>query len=147
MTITEFAKSRNIEPQAVSRYLNRHEELKKQCQKEGKNLLLTDDVLRVLDEKYPIPKPTIIMNGVPEEEHRDALEKLLRAQELIIQLQNELTDQKLLQSENEAQKLLLEDRERRAEEDAKEAKEKVAELTAELEKERQKTWWQKLTGK
>lgn len=147
MTITEFAKSRNIEPQAVSRYLNRHEELKKQCQKEGKNLLLTDDVLRVLDKKYPIPKPTIIMNGVPEEEHRDALEKLLRAQELIIQLQNELTDQKLLQSENEAQKLLLEDRERRAEEDAKEAKQKVAELTAELEKERQKTWWQKLTGK
>ena len=147
MTITEFAKSRNIEPQAVSRYLNRHEELKKQCQKEGKNLLLTDDVLRVLDEKYPIPKPTIIMNGVPEEEHRDALEKLLKAQELIIQLQNELTDQKLLQAENEAQKLLLEDRERRAEEDAKEAKEKVAELTAELEKERQKTWWQKLTGK
>ena len=147
MTITEFAKSRNIEPQAVSRYLNRHEELKKQCQKEGKNLLLTDDVLRVLDKKYPIPKPTIIMNGVPEEEHRDALEKLLKAQELIIQLQNELTDQKLLQAENEAQKLLLEDRERRAEEDAKEAKEKVAELTAELEKERQKTWWQKLTGK
>lgn len=147
MTITEFAKSRNIEPQAVSRYLNRHEELKKQCRKEGKNLLLTDDVLRVLDEKYPIPKPTIIMNGVPEEEHRDALEKLLKAQELIIQLQNELTDQKLLQAENEAQKLLLEDRERRAEEDAKEAKEKVAELTAELEKERQKTWWQKLTGK
>lgn len=147
MTITEFAKSRNIEPQAVSRYLNRHEELKKQCQKEGKNLLLTDDVLRVLDEKYPIPKPTLIMNGVPEEEHRDALEKLLKAQELIIQLQNELTDQKLLQAENEAQKLLLEDRERRAEEDAKEAKEKVAELTAELEKERQKTWWQKLTGK
>ena len=147
MTITEFAKSRNIEPQAVSRYLNRHEELKKQCQKEGKNLILSDDVLRVLDEKYPIPKPTIIMNGVPEEEHRDALEKLLKAQELIIQLQNELTDQKLLQAENEAQKLLLEDRERRAEEDAKEAKQKVAELTAELEKERQKTWWQKLTGK
>lgn len=147
MTITEFAKSRNIEPQAVSRYLNRHEELKKQCRKEGKNLLLTDDVLRVLDEKYPIPKPTIIMNGVPEEEHRDALEKLLKAQELIIQLQNELTDQKLLQAENEAQKLLLEDRERRAEEDAKEAKEKVAELMAELEKEKAKTWWQKLTGK
>lgn len=147
MTITEFAKSRNIEPQAVSRYLNRHEELKKQCQKEGKNLLLTDDVLRVLDKKYPIPKPTIIMNGVPEEEHRDALEKLLKAQELIIQLQNELTDQKLLQAENEAHRALLEDRERRAEEDAKEAKEKVAELTAELEKERQKTWWQKLTGK
>lgn len=147
MTITEFAKSRNIEPQAVSRYLNRHEELKKQCQKEGKNLLLTDDVLRVLDKKYPIPKPTIIMNGVPEEEHRDALEKLLKAQELIIQLQNELTDQKLLQAENEAYRALLEDREHRAEEDAKEAKEKVAELTAELEKERQKTWWQKLTGK
>ena len=147
MIITEFAKSRNIEPQAVSRYLNRHEELKKQCRKEGKNLLLTDDVLRVLDEKYPIPKPTIIMNGVPEEEHRDALEKLLKAQELIIQLQNELTDQKLLQAENEAQKLLLEDRERRAEEDAKEAKEKVAELMAELEKEKAKTWWQKLTGK
>lgn len=147
MTITEFAKSRNIEPQAVSRYLNRHEELKKQCQKEGKNLLLTDDVLQVLDKKYPIPKPTIIMNGVPEEEHRDALDKLLKAQELIIQLQNELTDQKLLQAENEAQKLLLEDRERRAEEDAKEAKEKVAELMAELEKEKAKTWWQKLTGK
>lgn len=147
MTITEFAKSRSIEPQAVSRYLNRHEELKKQCRKEGKNLVLTDDVLRVLDEKYPIPKPTIIMNGVPEEEHRDALEKLLRAQELIIQLQNELTDQKLLQAENEAHRALLEDRERRAEEDAKEAKEKVAELTAELEKEKAKTWWQKLTGK
>lgn len=147
MKISEFVIGRNVEKQAVYRYINRHEELLSQCTKDGKELEMPMEVVAELEKQYPLPKPTYIINGVPEEEHRAVLERLTKAQEAMLLMQNELTEHKLLQADYEAQKMLLEDRQKRAEEDAQKAQEKVAELTAELEQEKAKTWWQKLRGK
>ena len=142
VSISDFAREHGVEPQAVSRWLNRHEELQKQLIEDGKKKLIDRDgeLYRILEEQYPYPKPTVIINGLDQDAERELRERLQKAQELIIQMQNELTDQKLLNAKHEADKKLLEDREKRYEED-------MQKLTTELEAERAKTWWQKLTGK
>ena len=149
VSISDFAREHGVDPQAVSRYLSRHEELQKHLVEEGKKKLFERDgeLYRILEEQYPLAKPTIIVNGVPEEDHREVLERLAKAQELIIMMQNELTDQKLLVAEKEHNLALLEDQQSRADADRERLENEVSQLKAELENERNKTWWQKLRGK
>lgn len=117
MKISEFVIGRNVEKQAVYRYLNRHEELLSKCSKEGKELEIPDEVVVELEKQYPLAKPVVVINGIPEEQHREALEeviithkKLDAAKEEIIRLQNELTDQKMLLLEQEHGVALLEEK-------------------------------------
>ena len=148
MILSEFLKGREVKINAVSNYISRNpEKFEGHVTREGKNTILDEEAVRILDEKYPMPKPVVIVNGVPEEEHRAVLERLNKAQEVIIMLQNELTEQKLLVAEREAYNMLLEDKQKRSEASLQEAKEKVSQLNAKLEEEQAKTWLQKLFKK
>lgn len=138
MILSDFLKGRDVRINAVSNYISRNPELfNGHVTRQGKNTILDDEAIRILDEKYPFPKPNIIINGLDPEAERELREKLQKAQELIIKLQNDLTDQKLLNAEYEANKMLLEAHEKALED-------KITELSADLEKEKSKTWWQKL---
>ena len=155
MILSEFLKGREVKINAVSNYISRNpEKFEGHVTREGKNTILDEEAVRILDEKYPMPKPVVIVNGVPEEEHRAVLERLNKAQEVIIMLQNELTDQKLLVAEREAHNMLLEDKQEHMEERLIEEKMKreaaesrISTLQEELEMEKNKTWLQKLFKK
>ena len=148
MILSEFLKGREVKINAVSNYISRNpEKFEGHVTREGKNTILDEEAVRILDEKYPMQNPVVIVNGVPEEEHRAVLERLNKAQEVIIMLQNELTEQKLLVAEREAYNMLLEDKQKRSEASLQEAKEKVSQLNAKLEEEQAKTWLQKLFKK
>lgn len=140
MKISEFVLGRNVEKQAVYRYINRHEELLSKCSKDGKELDMPIEVVEELEKQYPLAKPVVIINGLDPDKERELREQLDYAKSTVIRLQNELTDQLLLNAENETKALLLEDKQKRTEEE-------VERLKAELEQEKSKTWWQKLRGK
>ena len=117
MKIVEFARERGVEPSAVHKYLERNPELKAKCERSGNKLILTEEVIKVLDKQYPYPKPVVVINGRTEEEYNEALEeviitqkKLNAAKEEIIRLQNELTDQKMLLLEQEHGVALMEEK-------------------------------------
>lgn len=138
MILSDFLKGRDVRINAVSNYISRNPEIfEGHIKRQGKNTILDEEAIRILDEKYPFPKPNIIINGLDPESERELREKLQKAQELIIKLQNELTDQKLLNAEYEANNKLIEAHEKLLED-------KITELSADLEKEKGKSWWQKL---
>lgn len=119
MTITEFAESRNVEPQAVSRFLIRHPEQKQSCSKVGKNIELSESAYELLDKQYPLPKPIQVINGIPEEEHRKKLDELdsvrkdlVTAKDLIITLKDQLTDYQLKLKDAENEQLRIEEKEK-----------------------------------
>ena len=88
MNISEFAASRSVATQAVSKYINRHPELfDGLVSRDGKNVVLSDAALEKLDKVYPLPKPVEV---IVDHASRD---KLILAQERIIQLQEQLTAQ------------------------------------------------------
>ena len=156
VSISDFAKEHNVETQAVYKFIVRHEEYKKYLHEDGKKKTFDRDgeLYRILEEQYPIPKPTIVVNGVPEEEHRQALERLadcqenlVNAQKMMLQMQKELADQKLLLSEKEQTMKFLEVTENQLKETNEKLEEQIKELSEALDQERSKTWWQRLRGK
>lgn len=117
MNISEFARSRGIEPQTVRHYVNDHEDIKKHTKKVGKTVELSDEAIELLDKIYPLPRPVQIMNGVDPEEHKAVVDKLSSAQEYIIklhetveQLKDKVNENEKLIAQAEAQKILLEDK-------------------------------------
>lgn len=126
MNISDFAKSRGIEPQTVSRYISRHaEDFEGLVTKEGKNVVLSDEALEKLDEVYPNPKPVEI---IVDHASRD---RLIVAQEKIIQLQQQLADQAALVAEAKFHQLLLEQRDEeiaRGKEEIAQQKEEIAQM-------------------
>ena len=111
MNISEFARSRGIEPQTVRHYVNDHEYIKKHTKKVGKTVELSEEAIELLDKIYPLPRPVQLMNGVDPDEHKAVQDKLTAAQEFIIKLQNKMMEDQKLLAQAEAQKILLEDRE------------------------------------
>lgn len=112
MNISDFARARNVEPQTVSRYIKRHPEIEKLTIKNGKKVELTAEAEELLDEIYPLPRPVEIVQGVPEKEHRELLNKYAQAQEIIIKLQEERVLQAEKLAKLEATQALLEDKEK-----------------------------------
>ena len=111
MNISEFARSRGVEPQTVRHYVNDHEYIKKHTKKVGKTVELSEEAIEFLDKIYPLPRPVQLMNGVDPDEHKAVQDKLTAAQEFIIKLQNKMMEDQKLLAQAEAQKILLEDRE------------------------------------
>ena len=111
MNISEFARSRGVEPQTVRHYVNDHEDIKKHTKKVGKTVELSDEAIELLDKIYPLPRPVQLMNGVDPDEHKAVQDKLTAAQEFIIKLQNKMMEDQKLLAQAEAQKQLLEDKE------------------------------------
>lgn len=111
MNISEFARSRGIEPQTVRHYVNDHEDIKKHTKKVGKTVELSDEAIELLDKIYPLPRPVQLVNGVDPDEHKAVQDKLTAAQDFIIKLQNKMMEDQKLLAQAEAQKQLLEDKE------------------------------------
>lgn len=134
MTITEFAKSRNQQPQTISRYISRHPEFTSHTKKIGKNVELDEIALEMLDEVYPLPKPVMIINGIPEEEHLKALadkdSQIQQLQAAMIALQNKYSELMLENGELKGQVLLLESKEQQINEKS----EMISYLNCELSK-------------
>ena len=112
MNLTEFAESRNVKINAISNYMSRHaEKFAGHTKKVGKSIELDEVAMSILDEKYPLPRPVQIMNGVEPEEHKAVQDKLTAAQDFIIKLQDKMMEDQKLLAQAEAQKQLLEDKE------------------------------------
>lgn len=93
MNITDFAKSRLVQPQTVRHYLKEHPEINKYTQKNGRSVELLPEAIKLLGEKYPLPKPTAeILKGVSQEEYRELMQKLDAKNDYIIHLQEQLSE-------------------------------------------------------
>lgn len=158
MKVTDFLKGREVERQAVTRYINRHEEIfKGHTEKVGKEIELDSVAVEELEKVYPLPKPVTLINGVPHEEFIRVQNELIMAQKVVGELQNRLLEAQEQIATAKATTLLLEDKtqrisdlEAKAEADKDEIKalqEALATERLELEKERSKSWVQKLLGK
>lgn len=151
MKVTEFLKGREVERQAVTRYINRHEEIfKGHTEKVGKELELDSVAVAELEKVYPLPKPVTIINGVPHEDYIKVQNDLIMSQKLVSELQNRLLETQEQIATAKATELLLEDKTQRisdleAKVEAK--KEEIKELQEALATEQSKSWIQKLLGK
>ncbi len=163
-TITDFARERNVEPDTVTTYIRRHPEIQKFIITKGKKSAIDtlSDGYQMLEEQYPYPKPIQVV------EDTESQKKLIKAQELIIQLQERLQEATTQIADAKAMQLLLEDREKQlAENDAKwrehtthleeaiknhmsnenDLNDEIKRLHEALETEKSKTWLQKLLKK
>lgn len=171
ITISEFADSRKVDRDTINAWIRKHPEVGDSCKMQGKDKVIdtTCEAYKILEKKYPLPQLVQIV------EDTESRTKLIKAQELIIQmqgkmaeLQDKVSEQSMIIATAEATKMLLEDKtkelermdhmlekaEKRAEraeeltEQQRAAAEKeIAELKAQLEAERNKTWWDKLRKK
>lgn len=118
MNLTEFARSRGIKEQTLFRYYQRHKDkfdghITKHPR--TRELVLDAVALKMLDEKYPSPKPVTVIKGVPEEEHnrqimeRDEQIKKLQAQ--IIELTTKNAEYSLELGSLREKQLLIEQKE------------------------------------
>ena len=111
LTLSAFARGRDVEPKTVSIYMKRHK------MTYDKDKGLTDEQIAILDEVYPIPKPVVVIQGLPAEEERKlredlqvALQRLSVAQERIVELTEknatlQLLEDKASLQEQELQRL------------------------------------------
>ena len=106
MTIAEFCEGRNVDAQAIRKYIERHpEDFNGHTGKKGREITLDEIALEILEKKYPLPQLVQII------EDTESLKKLNKLQEEYIKLQNKWNEQSLLIAQAEAQKVLLEDKE------------------------------------
>lgn len=159
MKITEFCNGRNVEQQAVRKYIDRHpEQFEEHVKRVGREIDFDEAAFKILEKKYPMPQLIQIVDN-PEtleklEETRADLDK---AKDIIINLQNKINEQSRALAAAEATKLLLQDKELQlsksesrltaTEAELNVIKDKLALTTQQLEIEKNKTWWQKLRGK
>lgn len=137
LNISEFLKGREVKPNTLSNYIARHpEQFEGHVKREGKNTFLDDEAVRILEEKYPLAKPVVIINGLSQEEERELREKLQRTQEMLVAMQNELVNTKLQLAEKEKAEFLLELKE-----------EKIEELTKEVETMKKRSLWERIINK
>lgn len=151
MKVTDFLKGRDVERQAVTRYINRHEEIfKGHTEKVGKEIELDSVAVEELEKVYPYPKPVTIINGISQEELIRVQNELIMSQQRTSELQNRLLEAQEKIAVAKATEMLLEDKtkhiaELEAKEEAKE--QEIRALQEELAKERSKSWVQKLLRK
>lgn len=146
VTITDFAENRNTDRDTVNAFIRNHPEIKAQTHREGKNVVIDTDTeaYALLDKQYPLSK---LIQVIEDTESR---QKLIEAQETIIQLQMKLNEQSRHIAEADAIKMLLEDKQvqlEKAQQEIKEAEIEIEKLRQIIEAERAKTWWQKLRRK
>ncbi len=160
VTITEFAEERNEDRDTVNAYIRKHPEIKKFVHRQGKNAVIDTDSegFKKLEKQYPLPQLVQVI------EDTESRQKLIKAQEVIIQLQGQLREASQQIAQAEAMKLLLEDKESqlvkteerlekeeercaRVEAELKAEREQNAILKDDLQKEKAKTWLQKLLNK
>lgn len=88
MNITEYANTRGVQAQTISRYITRHPEISKLLITQGgREKELTPEAIRLLDLKYP---PKQVAQVVPLEKYQEALETINKQAFQIINLQQQL---------------------------------------------------------
>lgn len=111
MKITEFLQGRNVARQAVTRYINRHEEIfKNHVKKDGKELDLDMMAVEALEKVYPLEMPVNVIDGVPMESFVKIQNELIMSQKKVESLQVQLLDVQKQIATAKAQELLLEDK-------------------------------------
>ena len=116
--LTKFAEQRNEKPDTIRKYINRHkEEFEGHFEVDGHKMTLDVIAVKMLDEKYPLPKPVEIINGVDPDEHIQILNDLNNAKSKIEELYDQLNRYKeynmqlvLEKGELETEKFLLEEK-------------------------------------
>lgn len=148
MILSEFLKGRNVKINAVSNYISRNPELfAGHVEHKGKNTFLDDAAIRELEKKYPLAKPVEIINGVPEEEYRQALNELAKIQKKFIRLQEDFLQVKtdLLETKAENMEIKLLETSKNAE--ISNLRENNSLLHQELEKMRNRTLWERIRNR
>ena len=111
MKISEFLQGRSVARQAVTRYINRHDEIfKNHVKKDGKELDLDMMAVEALEKVYPLEMPVNVIDGVPKESFIKIQNELIASQKKIEGLQGQLLDVQKQIAVAKAQELLLEDR-------------------------------------
>lgn len=139
VSITDFSKTRNIDRDTVNAFIRNHSEIKKETKKQGKNIVIDTEspAFEILNKQYPLPQLVQVIEDI------ESKNKLIQAQEMIIQLQKQLNDQNKMIIQAEINQALLEDKNIMIDN----LKIENEELKQKLEIERSKTWWQKLRKK
>lgn len=140
MMVSEFAKSRGVDRNAVTQYIRRHPELFDGHTVQEKQKLYFDDVaMDFLDKQYPLTQPVEVIKDTKSMELLILeQQKTAKLQEELIKIQSELQKAQLSITKNESERLLLEDKASRAEEESRQLKEKVDVLDQELKEKRDK---------
>lgn len=153
MKIQEFAESRNLKVNTVHVYLNKHKEILEDCFRDGKYLCIKEDSkgFELLCKKYPLPQP---VNVIEDTESR---KKLIVAQEMIIKLQQELSEARIKIEGVKYKEYLLEaetNRADKAENELLTEKEKIEEiekinkeLNEEIDKLKNRSFWSRVFNK
>lgn len=112
MTITEFAKTHNVQINTVSKYIREHEEIQKHTTNKGKVRELDDAAVEMLEKKYPNPKPVII--GLDPEEHwkevSELKDEIKDRDEVIKKLLKQINEIQQEQMDLKVQNMYLEDK-------------------------------------
>ena len=166
LKITDFADARNVDRNAVTQYIRRHDDLFKGHTKVKANCMFVDDeAVILLEKKYPLPRPIEVVEDIETiKELSETRKELAKAEKRIEEIQKQLLEASKQIAQAEATQMLLEDKEAQLEreyERSAKAEARIAsaegqmeslrteieKLQEELERERAKTWVQKLFGK
>ena len=104
VSIKDFSEERNVDNDTVNAYLRNHPEIKQHTKRVRKNIVIDteSEAYALLERQYPLPQMVQVV------EDTESREKLIQAQELIIQLQKKINEQSQLIAQAEATKMLLE---------------------------------------
>lgn len=109
VTISDFANERNEKRDTINRFIRLHPEINAETVMQGKDKCIDTEsnAYKLLEKQYPLPNPIQVVNGVNPEEYQRVLNELNAKNNIIIQMQHELSDAKLKLVEETSQKLFL----------------------------------------
>lgn len=145
MTITEFARERQVNPTVVNNYISKHrDELNDHMEKKGKYVFLDNWAIEFLGKRYPVPAPVpVVIDTESREKYLSALEEISRLKDKIIALEKE-------QSKAQATALLLAERSSELEAvrgQLSDVQAQKQEAEAEVERLRSRGFWARLTNR
>ena len=156
MKIQEFAKERNVSYATVFQYIKRHPDLFDGHIGKSNNIVLDDTALQILDERYPRENPVQVICdteardrlAVLQEKYISLLEEELEAhQKELEELRSLRKEQRSWVKEFNSQSREIAGLENLLAKERQEQRNREAQLQQELDKERNKTWWDKLRGR
>ena len=161
MYLKDFAESRGVSSKTVSAYINRNSMLKKYKKVKNGKVWLDQKAIEMLSEKYPL---AVEKENQLAKELVEAQAKIISLQEVLVNLQPKLllADQQaetLAKTEENYKEAISKLSHERAKNEGLEydlkssrsitnsLREEIKELEKSLEKEKSKSWWDKLRGK
>lgn len=162
LKIREFIDRRNVSYDTVRKFIINHPELFKGHIGKSKNIILDDEAVRLLEEKYPLPSPVQVIQDASARERLQEIEakyiNLLEEnnrliQEManlkLVQYKQRFLEESVKQKDYEIEELYskLEREKAVASEENKKLKEELANKEKQLEIEKNKSWWDKLRGR